>query len=89
MSDNTQRGATAELMLLLRNTEKSAREGQAALEATERLVVIGVGARFDCVEARLTGLERRMAAVETGIDAVERSNHRIEQMLIDISLRLP
>jgi hypothetical protein len=41
MSDNTQRGATAELMLLLRNTEKSAREGQAALEATERLVVIG------------------------------------------------
>jgi hypothetical protein len=89
MSDDTQRVATAELKILLRNTEKSAREALAALEATERLVVIGVGARFDAIEARLIGLEQRVVVVETGIDAVERSNHRIEQMLIDISARLP
>jgi hypothetical protein len=48
MSDDTQRVATADLKLVLRNTEKSARDAQAALEATERL------------EARLIGLEQRL-----------------------------
>jgi hypothetical protein len=48
MSDDTQRVATPDLKLVLRNTEKSARDVQAALEATERL------------EARLIGLEQRL-----------------------------
>ena len=52
MSDDTQRVATADLKLVLRNTEKSARDAQAALEATERLVA-SVGPRFDALEARL------------------------------------
>lgn len=46
MSDDTQRVATADLKLVLRNTEKSARDAQAALEATERWVA-GVGPRFE------------------------------------------
>ncbi len=48
-----------------------------------------VGPRFDAIEARLTGLERRMASVETGIDGIARSNQQIEQMLADILARLP
>jgi hypothetical protein len=50
MSDDTPRVATADLKLVLRNTEKSAtRDSQkAALEAAERL------------EARLIGLEQRL-----------------------------
>ena len=37
----------------------------------------------------MTGLERRMASVEAGIDGIARSNHRIEHMLADIFARLP
>ena len=95
MSDDTQRVATADLKLVLRNTEKSARDAQAALEATERLA-LSVSPRFNAIEAWLTGLEQRMtaleqrmASVETGIDGIARSNHRIEQMLTDILARLP
>jgi hypothetical protein len=85
MSDDTQHVATADLKPVLRNTEKSARDAQAALEATEP------GRRhrprFTSIEARLTGLEQRLASVETGIDGVARSNHRIEQMLSDVLAR--
>ena len=84
MSDDTQRVATADLKLVLRNTEKSARDAQAALEATERLA-LSVSPRFNAIEAWLTGLEQRMtaleqrmASVETGIDGIARSNHRID-----------
>ena len=91
MSDDTQRVLTADLKLVLRNTEKSARDAQAALEAIERLVA-GVGPRFDALEARLTGLEgrltgleRRLAAVEASVDVVARNTHRA----IDRRLQLP
>ena len=87
------------MMQVRHRTEKSSRDAQAALEATERLV-IGVGALFDAVEARLTGLERRMASVETSVDSVARPTHKIEQaltesnyeimrMLTDSAARLP
>ena len=36
MSDDAQRVATADLKLVLCNTEKSARDAQAALETTQR-----------------------------------------------------
>lgn len=94
MSDDTQRVATADLKLVLRNTEKSARDAQAALEATERLVA-GIGPRFDALDARLTGLEgrlngleRRFAAVEASVDAVARNTHRIEQSIADSNFRI-
>ena len=94
MSDDTQRILTADLKLVLRNTENASRDAQAAFEATERLV-IGVGARFDSIESRIsslesrmTGLERRVGSVEKGVDGIARSNHRIEQMLADIVARL-
>jgi hypothetical protein len=83
-----------DLKLVLRNTEKASGDTEAALEATERLVV-SIGARFDSIESRIstlesrmTGLERRVGAVEKGVDGIARSNHRIEQMLAEIAARL-
>jgi hypothetical protein len=57
MSDDTQRVATADLKLVLHNTEKSKNPlgtRRLRLEATERLVA-GVGPRFNAIEARLIG----------------------------------
>jgi hypothetical protein len=83
-----------DLTLILRNTEKASRDAQAAFDVTEMLVV-SIGARFDSIdsrigglESRVTGLERRMGAMEKGMDGVARSNHRIEQALIDIAAKL-
>ena len=87
MNDDTQRVSTADLKLILRNTEKGSRDAEAALEATERLVT-GVGARFDALEGRVTALERRITGLERGMDGIARSNHRIENMLADILVRL-
>ena len=81
--------------LVLRNTEKASRDAAAALEATERLVV-SIGARFDSIESRIstlesriTDVERRIGSLENGMDGIARSNHRIEQMLAEITARLP
>ena len=76
-----------DVKLILRNTEHASRDAQAAMEVTERLVV-SIGARFDALESRVTSLEIRMTAVERGLDAIARSNHRMEQMLGDILARL-
>ena len=83
MDDDTQRVSTPDLRLILRNTEKTARDAEAALEVTERLVT-GVGARFDALEGRMSALERRVGGLERATDSIARSNHRIEQMLADI-----
>src|ERR1035438_4488325 len=80
-----------DLKLILRNTEHASSDARAALEATDRLVN-HIGARFDAIEDRLTAMESRMVGVEsrvtgieTGMDAIARSNHRIEQLLADIA----
>jgi hypothetical protein len=70
MSDDTQRVSTADLKLVLRNTATASRDAAAALEATERLV-IGIGARFDALEGRLTGSESRFGALESRFTALE------------------
>lgn len=83
-----------DLAIVLRNTEKASRDAEAAFAATERLVV-HIGVRFDSIESRIStletrmnGLERRLGSVEHGVDGIARSNHRIEQMLGDITARL-
>jgi len=83
-----------DLKLVLRNTEKASRDAEAALEATLRLAT-SVGARFDALESRMssletrmTSIERRIGSVESGLDGIARSNHRIEQMLIEMAAKL-
>jgi hypothetical protein len=99
VSDDTQRVATADLKLVLHNTESAARDAQAALEATGRLIA-GIGPRFSAIEARIGGIEQRLTAVEASVEAGARTMHRIEQafgesnfaiqqMLSDILARLP
>ncbi len=84
-----------DLKLILRNTGHASRDALAALEATDRLAT-SIGARFDAIDGRLSAMESRMVGVErqvtgteTGMDAIARSNHRMEQMLADIVARFP
>jgi len=90
------------LHLALHNTEKISRDAAAAREAIERLIV-SIGARFDSidsristletrastVENRITRVERRIGSIENSIDGIARSNHRIERMLAEVTVRLP
>jgi hypothetical protein len=74
--DNTRHVPTANLRLILRNTQQVTRDAQAAIAAVERLIG-GLGARFEAIEARQAAIEQRQSAMEVSIA-------RRNQMLTDL-----
>jgi hypothetical protein len=76
VTDDNTHVLTADLRLILRNTQQTIQDAQAAFAAVERLIG-GLGARFDAIAARQAAIEQRQSAMEVSIA-------RRNQMLTDI-----